>query len=132
MERYTYLIMIMIWAGPPIVLQWLLGGDLLLQRWKVVILGALVPTAYLVAIDALALANGVWTLNPNLTTGIRLPVLDAPLEEALFFLLSNLLLAQTVVLLMAFGYMRQRIVTLFRMTWQLVRLGKIKPPDGRT
>jgi lycopene cyclase domain-containing protein len=130
MERYTYLILILIWAGPPILLQWLLGGDLLLQRWKVILIGALVPTAYLIALDALAVTNQIWTLNPTLSTGIRLPVLDATLEEALLFLLTNLLLAQTVVLMMAFDYMRHRIAMLVRMAWQLVRRGKIKPPDA--
>jgi lycopene cyclase domain-containing protein len=55
-----------------------------------------VPTAYLWAIDWLALRNGIWTLAPAYTTGWTL--FGLPVEEATFFLATNLFVVQGLLL----------------------------------
>ena len=59
--------------------------------WIFLILAAILPpTLYLSVADALAIQAGTWTINPAFTSGLvfvgRLPV-----EEMVFFLLTNVL-----------------------------------------
>src|SRR5271166_479318 len=96
----TYLGLILIWAGPVIVLQWLLGADLLIRRWKVLVPGVLLPTLYLTVIDSVALHFGTWAISPLQSLNIFLP-LGVPIEEAIFFLVSNMLIIQGMILFLA-------------------------------
>lgn len=120
MDNATYLLLILLWSLPPIILQWLIGGDLLLQRFRVVLLGILLPTIYFTAIDSFALNSKMITLNPNLTTGLVIPILNTPIERFAFFLATNTLIVQTLVLLMAYPFMRDRMIRLVG----LVRRGR--------
>jgi lycopene cyclase domain-containing protein len=94
----TYLILILGWALPIIVLQWLIGAGLLLRRWKVLLPGILIPTLYLTMIDSVALHAGTWTISPQQSLNIFLPVIRVPIEEAIFFLVTNTLLIQGLIL----------------------------------
>jgi putative membrane protein len=47
--------------------------------------------------DALAIHLGIWSISPRYTLGVALGPL--PLEEAVFFLLTNLLVVQGLALL---------------------------------
>jgi len=87
--RGTYFGLIAAWAAPVLALQWGFGGDLLVRRWREVALGAGVPTLYLWLADRLAIGSGIWWISPNLSSGLA--VLGLPVEEMLFFLLTNLL-----------------------------------------
>lgn len=87
----TYLGLILIWAGPVIALQWGYGGDLLWARWRLIGLTFLVPSIYLWIADRIAIGLNIWWINPDLTTGIK--VFGLPIEEALFFLLTNVFVA---------------------------------------
>ncbi len=55
-----------------------------------------IPTLYLCAADALAIRVGIWHLSPTLTTNVWLGGL--PLEEGVFFLLTNIMVVQGVLL----------------------------------
>jgi putative membrane protein len=88
-ERGTYFGLIAAWAAPVLALQWGFGGDLLVQRTRVLVLGFLVPTLYLWLADRLALGAGIWWISPELSSGLY--VVGLPVEEAIFFLLTNLL-----------------------------------------
>ncbi len=87
----TYLGLILIWAGPVIAMQWGYGGDLLLARWRPILLTFLIPSLYLWIADRIAIGLGIWWINPVFTTGIK--PLGLPIEEALFFLLTNVFVA---------------------------------------
>lgn len=87
----TYLGLILIWAGPVMALQWAFGGDLLLSRWRTIGLAFMLPSLYLWLADRIAIGLGIWWISPDLTTGIK--VLGLPIEEALFFLLTNIFVA---------------------------------------
>lgn len=94
-ERYTYFTLLLVWALPPIFLQWVAGWKWLKMHWRVWILGIVLPTVWLVLADSTALGV-VWTIAPSKSTGVFLG--NVPLEELVFFLLTNTLVAQSFLL----------------------------------
>jgi lycopene cyclase domain-containing protein len=96
----TYLALILVWALPPILLQLAVGADILWHYRRLIVPGIGVATLYLCVADALAIQSGTWTINPeqslNLLLGGVLPV-----EEALFFLMTNILLGFGLTLAIA-------------------------------
>lgn len=92
----TYLGALLGWAGPVLAIQWAFGWPYLLERRRTVLAGVGLPTLYLCAADTVAIGIGIWKLSPTYTTGIVFAGL--PLEEALFFLMTNLFVVQGLVL----------------------------------
>jgi len=90
-EGGTYLGLITAWAFPVLALQWGFGGDLLVRRWRLVAVTVAVPTAWLWLADRIAIGQEIWWISEPLTTGLR--PFGLPVEEALFFLVTNLLVA---------------------------------------
>jgi lycopene cyclase domain-containing protein len=96
----TYLSLILLWALPPIILQFVFGGDVLWRERRYAGLALLLSTAYLSITDSLAIGSGTWTIAPELSLGVFLwGVL--PLEEFIFFLVTNSLIVLGMTLLMA-------------------------------
>jgi lycopene cyclase domain-containing protein len=93
-----YLGTLLLWAAPVLAIQWAFGWPYLWARRRVVGLAVAVPTLYLWVADRIAIALGVWKLSPDLTTGAVLPLLGLPVEEAAFFLLTNVFVVQGLVL----------------------------------
>jgi len=91
-----YLGAIVAWATPVLALQWAVGAPQLWARRRLVALGTLVPTTYLCVADRVAIEYGIWTLSGQYTTGVEIAGL--PVEEALFFLVTNLFVVQGLVL----------------------------------
>jgi lycopene cyclase domain-containing protein len=98
-EHATYLILFFGWVAPVLAIQWHAGRRILPARWRTVTLATLIPTIYLAAADRYALGAGIWQLSPDHTTGIA--IFGLPLEELLFFLVTNLIVVQSVVLFLA-------------------------------
>lgn len=98
--RWRYMSLIAGWALPPVMLQTAFGGDIL-WRHRRLITAAVVPASlYLGAADSRAIRAGTWRISPAKTLGIHvLPHL--PLEEFIFFCLTNLLLVFGVTLVMS-------------------------------
>ncbi|WP_210408894.1 lycopene cyclase domain-containing protein [Halorhabdus rudnickae] len=92
-----YLGAILAWSAPVFALQWGFGWPVLVRARRSVVFALAVPTAYLWAVDRLAIGIGLWTFSAERTTGIAL--LGLPIEEALFFLVTNAFLVQGLVLL---------------------------------
>lgn len=95
-ERTLYLGLILAWALPVLAAQWAFGGDLILGRARVFWTAVLVPTGYLWLTDALALHQGIWSISGRYTLGWKVGPL--PVEEALFFLVTNLLVVSGLML----------------------------------
>ena len=95
-ESTFYLGAIVAWAGPILALQWGFGWPVLWALRRSVALGVVVPSAYLWMADRIAIELGIWTISDRYTTGVGLAGL--PIEEALFFLVTNLFLVQGLVL----------------------------------
>jgi lycopene cyclase domain-containing protein len=97
---WTYLSIILFWALPPIILQVLFGADILWHYRKLVFWAIFVPGAYLSLIDIVALTATTWSISPNQTTGtLFFGIL--PIEEVLFFFITNVLLTFGMTLLLA-------------------------------
>jgi lycopene cyclase domain-containing protein len=97
---FTYLSITLFWALPPILLQLLFGADILWNHRRLVALAILVPVIYLSLTDMLALVATIWSISPAQTTGILfLGIL--PLEEVIFFLMTNILIVFGMTLLLA-------------------------------
>jgi lycopene cyclase domain-containing protein len=93
------------WALPVIALQlvvvwWRYGvrtSEVLVALAPVV----LATTAWFVAADAIAIGAGIWWFPPSAVTGMR--VGPVPVEEIVFFLLTNTLIALGVALIDGLG-----------------------------
>lgn len=96
----TYMALILVWAIPPIALQLAFGADILWRYRRLVAAAILAPTLYLIAADTLAIAAGTWVISPDKTLGVHLPG-GLPLEEAVFFLVTNTLIGFGVTLALA-------------------------------
>ena len=91
-----YLGLLLVWVAPPLLLQRAVAGDLLQARRTDRLLLVLPVALWLCLADRLALADGIWAIAPASSTGVLL--LGLPLEEALFFLLTCLLVGDGLVL----------------------------------
>jgi lycopene cyclase domain-containing protein len=94
----TYLVLELIWAFPVLALQWAVGWRALLARWLVLLLSLAITTVYLSLADGVAIAHGIWSIHGDRTLDLRAG--DLPVEEILFFLLTNAMVAQSVVLVL--------------------------------
>jgi lycopene cyclase domain-containing protein len=96
----TYLALELTWALPPIMLQLAFGADILWHHRRLVLLSLLPPTFYLCIADALAIGAGTWTINPARSLNVYLGG-GLPLEEFVFFTLTNTLVVFGMVLALA-------------------------------
>lgn len=95
----TYLALEVSWALLPIMLQLIVGADILWRHRYTVLTAILTTWIYLSFGDALAIQSGTWTINPEQS----LPILIAgilPIEEAIFFLLTNVVVVFGMTLVM--------------------------------
>ena len=92
----TYLGLILVWAGPVIAFQWIYGGHLLWRMKKLWFWSWFPPTLYLWVADRIAIGQGIWFFSEYQTSGLHFWGL--PLEEALFFLVTNLMVVQGLLL----------------------------------
>jgi lycopene beta-cyclase len=102
----TYLSITLFWALPPIFPQMLYGADILWHYRKLVALTILVPGTYLSLMDIVALRATTWSISPAQTTGILFFGI-LPVEEVVFFFITNILVSFGMTLLLA-GQGRQR------------------------
>ncbi len=96
----TYLALILVWALPPIMLQLGFGLDTLWRHRLLIGLTLASMTLYLSLADFLAIGSGTWTIDPAQSLQIYLGGV-LPLEEFVFFLMTNMLLVFGVVLVLA-------------------------------
>jgi lycopene cyclase domain-containing protein len=93
-----YLALILIWAPPLLAGMWLYDGETLWALRVPLAVTSLLPTIYLWVADAVAIRERIWTIAPKYTIGVA--PLGLPLEEASFFLFTNLLVVHGVLLLL--------------------------------
>jgi len=99
-DKWTYLSIILFWALPPILLQLLFGADILWHYRKLMFWAIMVPGTYLSLMDIVALKDTTWSISPSQTTGILLFGI-LPLEEVVFFFITNVLIVFGMTLLLA-------------------------------
>ncbi|MHA2108865.1 MAG: lycopene cyclase domain-containing protein [Candidatus Hodarchaeales archaeon] len=97
-QSLTYFALILLWSLPPIVFQLFFGSDIIKHRFKPILTIIVLSTLYLSIIDAIAIADGIWTITSNTSTGFLLGGI-LPIEEFVFFLVTNILIVMGLFLL---------------------------------
>ena len=98
--RWTYLSITLFWALPAILPQLLFGADILWHYRRLVFWAIFVPGAYLSLMDIVALSETTWSISKTQTTGILFFGI-LPLEEVVFFFITNVLVTFGMTLLLA-------------------------------
>jgi lycopene cyclase domain-containing protein len=112
--KWTYLSIILFWALPPIFVQLLFGTNILWHYRKLVFWGIVVPASYLSLIDIIALRATTWSISTHQTTGVLFFGI-LPLEEVVFFFITNMLITFGMTLLLSnisqkrFAQIRQQV-----------------------
>ena len=94
---YSYFVWLLGWSLPIVLGQWAAFGAFLgrtARRWLPL---AVALAAGFAAVDAVGIASGVWRIEAGRTVGIEIGGV-LPLEEALFFVLTTLMVVQTTAL----------------------------------
>ncbi len=99
-KSITYLSITLFWALPAIFPQLLYGADILWHYRRLVFPGFLVPGAYLSLTDIVALTDSTWSIAKDQTTGILFFGI-LPLEEVVFFFITNILIIFGMTLLLS-------------------------------
>ncbi|RQH01391.1 lycopene cyclase domain-containing protein [Natrarchaeobius oligotrophus] len=105
-----YLGAILFWAGPILTIQWSFGVTYLVALRRQLALAVTVPTLYLWIADRVAIGLGIWHISELHTTGYA--VFGLPIEEALFFLVTNVFVVQALFLYLWLLERRDDIATL--------------------
>lgn len=94
----TYLALILLWVCPLLAGMWLYDGETLWVHRYTLLYTVGLPTMYLWIADAIAISLDIWIISEQYTLGIAL--FGLPLEEASFFLATNLLVVKGLLLLL--------------------------------
>ena len=113
----TYLGLQLTWALPPIILQLAVAADVLWRYRRLVVTGIVPPTLYLAAADSLAIGSGTWIIDPQQSLNLLIGGV-LPLEEFLFFLVTNVLLVFGMTLILA-RETKSRIAARRILAWEI-------------
>ena len=91
-----YLGLILAWSSPVLLLMWLYAGRFIWRYRKTFVISVAVPTVYLWIADRVAIGLGIWDISNQYS--LDLDPLGLPIEEAVFFLFTNLLVVQGAML----------------------------------
>ena len=91
-----YLGLLLVWAGPVLTFMWAVGGEMLWARRRLIAWAVALPTLYLCLADRIAIGFDIWSLSETTRTSVELAGL--PIEEVLFFLLTNLMVMKGLAL----------------------------------
>jgi lycopene cyclase domain-containing protein len=95
----TYLTLELSWALIPIMTQLAFGADILWHYRRLVLMAIVPTTLYLSFADALAIESGTWTIDPQQSLNVFIG--NLPVEEFVFFTLTNTLLVFGMTLALA-------------------------------
>lgn len=99
-EAWAYLSIILFWALPPIIVQIHFGADILWHYRKLIFWSIFLPGIYLSLMDMVPLTDTTWSISPSQTTGILFFGI-LPIEEVVFFFITNILITFGMTLLLA-------------------------------
>ena len=105
-----YLGLILAWAAPVLLGMWLFAGPYVGRYRRVALLALAGPTLYLWIIDRLAIGLGIWDISNEFS--FDLDPFGLPIEEAVFFLITNaLVVIGTILFLFGDRIAQQRLVS---------------------
>ena len=94
----TYLSLILLWVSPLLAGMWLYDGETLWAYRSALLYTVGLPTLYLWIADTIAISLDIWIISEHYTLGFA--PLGLPVEEATFFLATNLLVVKGLLLLL--------------------------------
>lgn len=97
----TYLSLELSWAFIPIIIQLAFGAEILGRHRNAVILTIVISTLYLSYADSLAIGSGTWTIDPEQSLESAMIAGILPIEEFIFFLITNVLVTFGMTLVLA-------------------------------
>ena len=104
MRQGTYLVYELAWALPVIAVQWAAAWRELWRWRRLLVVGVVIATLYLGACDAFALGHGIWRVDRDRVLGVYVGAL--PLEELVFYFVTNIMAAQGFVMIA--GFLREK------------------------
>jgi lycopene cyclase domain-containing protein len=96
----NYLSITLFWALPAILPQFLFGADILWHYRQLIFWAVFPPGLYLSLTDIVALRAGTWSISPAHTSGVLFFGI-LPLEEVVFFFITNMLIAFGLTLMLS-------------------------------
>ena len=102
--KWHYFLLLTGWAAPILALQWAVGWRTLGRNLRAVLAPPAIATAFFTVCDSVAVGQGIWFFDERQILGWRVGTL--PVEEVLFFLLTSLLVTQSLILLLPPAYRR--------------------------
>lgn len=102
-NRYRYLALIIVWVSPIFLVQWFWGGRVLVQNFSFLLKTILPLTFYLWFCDLLAIYLNIWWFPQGQISGIYL-LPHLPIEESLFFFVTNVMVVQGYFLAESFQF----------------------------
>ena len=100
--KWHYFVHLTAWTVPVLALQWAVGWKIFVRNGRAVFVPAFIGGVFFSLIDQIAVYNGIWFFDPDQILGLYVGLL--PAEEVLFFLLTSLLVTQSLVLLLPREY----------------------------
>ena len=95
----TYLTILVLWCVPILALQWVVAARALWRVRRLLAATVLLCGSWLSFADGIAIARGIWQIQPAGTVGVHLLNGHLPLEEALFYYLTVAMCAQGFAML---------------------------------
>ena len=96
--KYSYLLILLFWAAPILLIQWLVAGRALWRARRLLVGTIILCGTYLSLADHFAISRGIWNIQEAGIIGWRLQG-HLPLEEAMFFYLTVAMSAQGFIML---------------------------------
>ena len=94
--EWNYLFHLFSWAGTFILIQFVFGRRKIIHNIKLIIVPTIIMTIYFSLADSISIGNGIWYFDPVQTIGAKIG--NVPVEEILFFLMTNILITEAMVL----------------------------------
>ena len=94
--KWSYLIHLLLWMLPIVLLQWVVFPKILWHNRKTIVFSPLILGSYLIITDIIAIELSIWHFSADLILGTKL--LGVPIEECIFFFLTALLVTQSFIL----------------------------------
>lgn len=94
----TYAVHLLYWISPFLIVQWIIGWEILAREWVALVGATFAIGTYLTLADVAAVRRGIWYFDHRLVQPTRLWGI-LPWEEVAFFYLTSLLVSQSMILL---------------------------------
>lgn len=103
--KMNYLFHLLGWAGLFILIQYLFGRKKIFKYKDFIFFPSIIMTIYFSIADSISIGKGIWGFDPEQTIGTR--IFNIPLEEIIFFLCTNLLVTEAMILFLPERFLKK-------------------------